>query len=634
MKKLQKALISALCVAVGACALAACRDDSGGSSGDKFTVTFYDATGTNDPAQMTVVKTVEVDKDGKITVGADGTVDGYTPTKDGGYEFVNWYATPSKSHTFDFDEAITGDMSVYGGFSKFVADTRDFYVIGAGTSNVLIDGWNVVKDETKWNSVKDDHKFTKADGKNVYTMRLDLCENDQFVIAANADYHYKHGAGYLTSMTLGETAVFEGQGSVYDSTFWGANILVKHAGNYTLTLTTHPDDDWFDENGTNYTEATKEVYARNPYDTVSWVRNGDTEHELTVVTDYYIKGSAITGWDDVYSPYTKMTNVDDVYSLSIYLKEGEEFIFTQANTVGTEMTAGSEYVRSTNLDEASKAFLDETASKNMVAKASGTYTFTYKPKDGKKLSVTFDGEGTVQQADYYIDGTFAEGVEDWQGYCFQSAYKLTETAAGSGIFSVKNVTMKADSQIIVQAFKVGSTERGEWGTPGYNGLGSYNYQYLVGGGNKFSAVGGGNNNIKVLTAGAYDVTFNSYSRTLTIAEHSFDTLDIYIKGENINGWSHGWSANYRMTLSADKTSYEYSLTVGANKVTFGLERHPKGETTGYGSYFGASAMGTAGDANAAFTPASGSNFVCETAGTYKVVYNIATEKVDFYEVQA
>ena len=45
-------------------------------------------------------------------------------------------------------------------------------------------------------------------------------------------------------------------------------------------------------------------------------------------------------------------------------------------------------------------------------------------------------------------------------------------------------------------------------------------------------------------------------------------------------------------------------------------------------------MGTDGDANAAFTPESGTNFTCSAVGTYKVVYTIATGKVDFYAVTA
>lgn len=630
MKKVQKVLISALCVALGAGALIACGgDDNNNNNGDgKLTVTFYDATGTNKPAEMTVVKTIKVDKNSTITVGADGKVDDYAPTKDGGYEFIDWYATPNKTHKFDFSEAITENISVYGGFSKYVADTRDFYVIGAGTSNVLIDGWG---------KLNDNHKLTKTADKNEYKITLDLRENDQFVIVENADYHYKHGAGYLVSSELADgTAVFEGQGSVFDDSFWGANIKVKHDGNYTLTLNTHPNEDWYDENGNNYTEATKEVYARNPYDTIDWVRNGDPLVELDIITDYYIKGSKITDWKDMYNPATKMTSDNGVYTLEVYLQKGEEFLFSSTNTVGTQVSVGAEFLRSSILDEASKAYLDETANKNMVAKEAGTYTFTYTEATGK-LTVAYNADKAPTPADYYIDGTFADGVADWSGYCFNADYKLTETEAGSGVYELNGVTMKADSQIIIQAFKLGSTERGEWGTDGYNGLGSYNYFYLYGGGEKFSAVGDGNNNIKVVTAGTYDITFNSYSKMITITQHidSADTLDIYIKGENINGWSHGWSADYLMTLAQDEATYEYTLTVEANKaVTFGLEKHPKGETAGYGDYLGTAAMGAAGDANAAFTPESGSNFVCSTAGTYKIVYTIATGKVDFYVVTA
>ena len=253
MKKVQKALVAALCLAIGTCALTACGGDdkpAGGGNDGKITVTFYDATGTNKPSEMTVLKTEKIDK--------GGTVSSYTPTKGDGYEFVNWFATPSKSHKFDFSEEINENISIYGGFSKYVADTRDFYVLGAGTSNVLIDGWEFVKNDELWEAKKDNHKFTKTAGdKNEYTMTLDLRENDQFVIAATKEYHFKHGAGYLTGHTLADgTEVFAGQGSVYDDSAWGANILVKYSGNYTIKLTTHPNEDWFDENGNNYTEET------------------------------------------------------------------------------------------------------------------------------------------------------------------------------------------------------------------------------------------------------------------------------------------------------------------------------------------------------------------------------------------
>lgn len=620
MKKVQKVLISALCVALGAGALIACGGDNNDNKGDgKVTVTFYDATGTNKPAEMTVVKTIKIDKNSTITVGADGKVDDYTPTKEGGYEFVDWFATPSKSHRFDFSEAITENVSVYGGFSKYVADTRDYYIIGAGKSAVLIDGWGVIND---------DHKFSKAEGKNEYTLTLDLVEGDEFTLNASDQYEGKRGAGYLVKYTLADgTEVFEGQGNVYDDSTKGANIKVKYSGNYTLTLTTHPNEDYYNTAGVGYTEERKEIYNISPYDTIDWVRNGDVSQEIAVKTDIFIKGQNITAWQNMVNADTVMTKNNGVYSLEVYLEKDDVFMFASQNVSEGVATAGSLYIKAENLDDASKAYVDGTTG-NMTAKESGTYTFSY-DEGTQKLSVAFDASKTPVEYDYYLDGNYCENA--WGGYQAEKTAKLVK---GDGHeYTLENVELDADKEFVLRAHAVDEATL-DWG----NVKNAYNYNYLRAN-VAFAAANPAqsNYNIKVVTAGAYDITFNSYSKIITITQHidSADTLDIYIKGANINGWSHDWSEDYLMTLAQDEATYEYTLTVEADKaVTFGLEKHPKGEKTGYGDFLGAAAMGTDGDANTAFTPESGNNFTCSAAGTYKVVYTIATGKVDFYAVAA
>ncbi len=589
--------------------LTACDDKT--PQPKEFTVTFYDGS------QVLDTQTV---KEGE-------KAQEWEPTKKD-YNFVDWYATPNFAHLFDFNAPITENKSAFAQWtsSKQSVDTREYYIVGSGTSPILMSSnWGKVFDQTT--------KMTKAADKNEYTYTLDLQVGDLFQFAINESWHHQRGVGYLTTTKLSDgTVAFSGASTIGDNSSYRLNIKCEYAGNYTFTLTTHPDDDTYETNNASYTEANKESFNINSLDTITWVRNGDVKAPVNVVTDYYIKGSGITNWKDMYNASTKMVNENGVYTLSTYLKENEEFLFTSLNTVGTEVSTGTEYLRASNLDEASKAFVDQKPSLNMVAKASGLYTFTY-TKSTQKLSVTFDASKTPVATDYYIDGTFAEGVADWSGYCFNSAYKLAEKEVGSSIYEIKNVALKADSQIIIQAFKAGSTERGEWGTDGYNGLGSYNYTYLYNGGTAFSAVGDGNNNIKVLKAGSYDITFDSYAKIITIIEHieSADNLDIYIKGENINSWSHGWSADYLLTISEDEKQYEYILTVEAGKtVSFGFEKHPKGEKEGYGDYLGAATMGTSGDANGKFAPESGSNFTCSEAGRYKVVYTIATGKIDFY----
>lgn len=590
--------------------LSACNDTKTPET-KEYTVTYYDGT--------TVLKTETVKEGERATK--------WVPTKEN-FVFVDWFATPNFGHKFDFEQTITEDKSAFAQWTSAqqTVDVREFYIVGSGTSPILMsNNWGKVFDETT--------KMTKATDKNEYTYTLDLQVGDLFQFAINESWHNQRGVGYLTSLTLPDgTVAFSGASTIGDNSSYRLNIKCEFAGNYTFTLTTHPDDDIYETTNASYTEGNKEAFNINPLDKISWVRNGDVTAPTKVVTDFYIKGSGITNWKDMYNDATKMKNENDVYTLTVYLKANEEFMFTSLNTIGSEVGTGTDYLRASNLDEASKAFVDQKPSLNMVAKASGSYTFTY-TKATQVLSVTFDATKTPVPTDYYIDGTFAEGVADWNGYCFKPEFKLTEIEADSGVYDIQNVSLKADSQLIIQAFKAGSTERGEWGTESYNGLGSFNYTYLYNGGTAFSAVGDGNNNIKVLKAGNYDITFDSYAKMITIVEHieSADTLDIYIKGLNINSWSHGWSEDYLFTISSDETQYEYVLTVEEGKaVEFGCEKHPKGEKQGYGDYLGASTMGTSGDANDKFVPEAGSNFTCSVAGKYKIVYVIATGEMNFY----
>lgn len=597
--------VMATCAAVAlSVGLAACnttpKDD-----GTYHTVTYMDGT--------TVLKTEKV-KDGEKPAA-------YTPTKEGGYQFVDWFATPSKNHVYDYDQAITQDVTVYAGFTLYKVDTRQFYIVGSGTSELLLtSNWGKV--------ITDSHKLTKAADKNEYTITCDLKEGDQFQFVLDTEWSNKRGFGYLSALTDSTgKEVFSGQGSVYDESAKGSNIVCEYSGNYTLTLKTYPNEDYYNTEGTGYTEERKEIYNLGTYDKIEWVRNGDIVNDSVTITDFYIKGAGITGWKDMYNTSTKMVNNGNSYSMSVYLKEGEEFLFTSQVTKiengETSVSTGADYIKASALDEASKTYVDGTTN-NMTAKASGTYTFTY-DSAAKKLTASFDAAVVPSKCDYYIDGNFNGG--NYGDFITNPAnFKLTETAAGSGVYEIKNVTLTADAELLLRAYAEGETA--DWNHT------HTDYQFgNLAANPAFVVAGATNNNIKVKTAGVYDITFDSYSKILTIVEHaeSADTRDIYIKGANINGWAHNWSEDYLFKLSADEKSYEYTLTVEEGKeVEFGFENHPKGETTGYGDYIGASAMGTEGDANSKFAPATGSNFKCSTAGTYKIVYNIETGKVDFY----
>lgn len=329
------------------------------------TVTFYDSDGT------TVLQTAEVK--------AGECVKEYTPEKDGSI-FVGWFATPQMSHKFDFTQAVTEDTSVFAGFVTYVEDTREFAIVGSGTSPVLL--------ESSWGAVIGDaQKMTKEDSdtENRYTITLDLNEGDQFQFAMDSSWGDQRGYGYLTEIELDGVDYFENSGSLGDTGAKRANIKCAVAGNYTFTLTTYPGEDTYETGDASYTEENKEAFNINPYDTITWTYNGAASADAgEVETDYYIKGAVVTGWEDVYTDETRFTKEDNLYTLKIDLTEGDEFMFTSMVTVGDTSSVGTEYIRYTNIageDSESLSHVTEGGGENLIAAESGTYVFTYDPAE-------------------------------------------------------------------------------------------------------------------------------------------------------------------------------------------------------------------------------------------------------------
>jgi hypothetical protein len=350
---MKKAATSAILLILIAAMLSSC--------GRGPTVTFYD--GSN------VLKTVSVKK------GA--TVESYVPDKSGS-TFIDWFSTPAMNRPFDFSQPINDDVGIYGGFSQFQDDARSWYIVGSGTSQLLL--------SSNWGAaIDDEHKLVKkGDGQNEFSITLDLLEGDEFQFVINGSWHNKRGFGYIANPKLSDGSdAFSSSGGIGDTNPKGSNIKVVAPGNYTLTLKTSPADDTYDDQNASYSEAEKEAFNQGTYDAIEWVRNGDPLVVNEIIEDYYIKGALITKWEDVYSDQTKFTGDGaGTYTLEVTLEEGDEFIFTSTNTVGEEVSAGTTYLRFTNLDEASQALFDKTGSSNLVAKAAGTYTFTYNAETG------------------------------------------------------------------------------------------------------------------------------------------------------------------------------------------------------------------------------------------------------------
>lgn len=352
--------------------------------GTKETQTEQVAGGTEvTETETEVCKVTFYDSDGKTVLSETEVKNGeqleeYIPEKDG-YTFAGWFATPQMSHRFDFSQEITGDTELFAGFVSYVEDTRSFAILGSGTSPALL--------ESNWGAnIGEMQTMTKEDteGANIYTITLDLEEGDEFQFAINSSWNDQRGYGYLDTIAKDGKEYFKNSGSLGDASTKRSNIKCAIAGNYTFTLTTYPGEDQYETDNSNYTEENKEAFNINPYDVISWTYNGEATSETEEKqVDYYIKGAKITDWKDVYSDETKFTEENGIYTLTVTLEEGDEFMFTSLVTVGENESVGNEYIRYTNIDKddtESLSFVTGTDNANLVAVKAGSYTFTYDPE--------------------------------------------------------------------------------------------------------------------------------------------------------------------------------------------------------------------------------------------------------------
>lgn len=365
---------------LGLSGLTGCGNGDGGTQAGTeadisgvHTVTYYDSDGT------TVLKTAEV---------GDGDLpEEYTPEKDG-YIFAGWFATPQMNHKFDFTAAVTEDISIFAGFCSYAEDTRSWAIVGSGKSPVLM--------ESNWGkTIGEAQTMTKEDVEdaNIYTITVDLETGDEFQFAIDTSWSDQRGFGYLASIEQDGVEYFENSGGLGDTGAKKANIKVAVSGNYTFTLTTYPAEDFYDTEDAYYSEEGKENYNYSNYDTITFTYNGESAGGgAEYQTDYYIKGAKVTGWEDVYTDDLKFTEDNGIYTLSITLEEGDEFLFTTLMTSGDNQSVGNEYVRYTNIaadDNSSLECVSGTDSANMVAVSSGNYTFTYDPAT-QVLTVAFE----------------------------------------------------------------------------------------------------------------------------------------------------------------------------------------------------------------------------------------------------
>ena len=601
----------ALVLVLGMAAFAACKQDE--PETPVFTVTYYDGT--------TVLKTEEVEEGSHATY--------WEPEAKEGMEFSDWYVDAGLNRVFDFEgEAITADRNLYAGYVAVgTDDTRTWAIVGSGQGDILSSSaWGTV--------ITDVHALEKTEGENEFTITLDLYEDDQFQFATDTSWMNQRGFGYIPladrTMTVDgeEVTPFSGGGGIGETADKQSNIIVKYPGNYTFTLTTYPDEDYYDDNVNN-----GQVSISN-FDTITYEYNGPAAELSSTVTEFYIKGQDITQWGDLYNPATQMTRVGSTYTLTVYLKAGDQVMFTSLNVDREtgESTVGTTYINVTNLDEES-ASLFTAAGNNMTVNTSGEYTFTY-DADSKTLSAALDEDAAPLQADYYLDGSF--GGLSWNQSFYDPDYKFA--AAGNDVYTLDGIELAAGDEIVIQSFTQGATE--ESGEK----LAAYNFRYYRGTDGAFEAADADNNNynIAVVTAGTYNIEFDAYAKIITIVPADMQHT-VYIKGSFVEGWkitdeNGELIDDYKLEETSDGV-FEITMTITdemVNGATWQAGLQLDTTTGSDGTFIGAGALGedAADNANALFRPETGNNLTSTTAGTYRFVYDLNTGELNIYEVTA
>lgn len=610
MKKL-KWIAMALVLVLGMAAFAACKPDE--PETPVFTVTYYDGT--------TVLKTEEVEEGGYAAY--------WEPEAKEGMEFSDWYVDAGLNRVFDFEgEAITADKSLYAGYVAVgTDDTRTWAIVGSGQGDILSSSaWGTV--------ITDVHMLEKTEGENEFTITLDLYEDDQFQFATDTSWMNQRGFGYIPladrTMTVDgeEVTPFSGGGGIGETADKQSNIIVEYPGNYTFTLTTYPDEDYYDDNVNNG------LVSISNFDTITYEYNGPAAELSSTVTEFYIKGQDITQWGDMYNPATQMTRVGSTYTLTVYLKAGDQVMFTSLNVDREtgESTVGTTYINVTNLDEES-ASLFTAAGNNMTVNTSGEYTFTY-DADSKTLSAALDEDATLVEADYYLDGSF--GGLSWNQSFYDPDYKFA--AAGNDVYTLDGIELAAGDEIVIQSFTQGATE--ESGEK----LTAYNFRYYRGTDGAFEAADADNNNynIAVVTAGTYNIEFDAYAKIITIVPADMQHT-VYIKGSFVEGWkitdeNGELIDDYKLEETSDGV-FEITMTITdemVNGATWQAGLQLDTTTGSDGTFLGAGALGedAADNANALFRPETGGNLTSTTAGTYRFVYDLNTGELNIYKVTA
>ena len=267
----------------------------------------------------------KVEKGSKITPWTAPAIEGK--------DFTGWYAEASLTQEFDFDAAINEDTDIFAKYTSnvFVADDKEYYLIGTGSGDMKKSGWNHANSMEHLVMTK-----TENASANVYEIEILMYAGDAFQICYGGTYDGQVGIGYVPGVAYADgtnrydnntytaadkkfanvvdsngVVIFEGHDE-FNKEYWTWNIFLAEGqdGVYKIIYTTYPD---------------------HPADNKITYELVEKREPLAETHDMYICGT-VSGWD--FSDDFKMSADDTKENYSFLLNITEPAEIKLRNKIG------------------------------------------------------------------------------------------------------------------------------------------------------------------------------------------------------------------------------------------------------------------------------------------------------------
>jgi len=335
MKKFLSAIALIMVLALSFGCIAACTPDNPNEQttpdANKVTVSWYQGS--------KILKEEKIDKGSKVA--------NWDPPAVEGKDFTGWYAEASLTQEFDFDATINEDTDIFAKYTSnvFVADDKEYYLIGTGSGDMKQSGWNHENSMAHLVMTK-----TENASANVYEIEILMYAGDAFQICYGGTYDGQVGIGYVpgveyaagtnrydnntyeadakkfaTVKNAAGEVVFEGHDE-FNKEYWTWNVFLAEGqdGVYKIIYTTYPD---------------------HPADNTITYELVEKREPLAETHDMYICGT-VSNWDfsddfkmaadDTKANYSFLLNISEPAEIKLRNKIGDVWYGAEKITVVNE----------------------------------------------------------------------------------------------------------------------------------------------------------------------------------------------------------------------------------------------------------------------------------------------------------